>query len=168
MSGPQTRRHSFIPRFASGPGGSALPPPYEPSTGTRRNRRHRSQQPLPLYSTATALDLSRPGEESEHGASKVEHEFHLHSKGELAGRPWATLQLQARPPDTKQNHPIYHGGDPVQGDVKLDLARSQTITSVQLSVSEYGFPLSQVLSHDHDSFAGASSRVHLRRVTLPF
>ncbi|KAH6902825.1 hypothetical protein BKA70DRAFT_1434444 [Coprinopsis sp. MPI-PUGE-AT-0042] len=135
MSGPQTRRHSFIPRFVS-ESASGLPPPYEPA-GVRRNRRHHSQQPLPLYSTATALDLSRRADtvnDPEHGALKIKHEFHLSSKGEATGRPWVTLQLQARQPDTNQKYPKYHGGDPVQGEVKLDFVRSQTVNSVQLSL----------------------------------
>ncbi|KAH6912469.1 hypothetical protein BKA70DRAFT_1263907 [Coprinopsis sp. MPI-PUGE-AT-0042] len=135
MSGPQTRRHSFIPRFVS-ESASGLPPPYEPA-GVRRNRRHHSQQPLPLYSTATALDLSRRADtvnDPEHGALKIKHEFHLSSKVKplvahglrCSCRPGSLIQIKSTPSTTEAIQ--------FRVEVKLDFVRSQTVNSVQLSL----------------------------------
>ncbi|TFK28973.1 hypothetical protein FA15DRAFT_632925 [Coprinopsis marcescibilis] len=131
----QSRRHSLAPA-ALNVRDSYSPPAYHRDSGTsRRSGRRHSQQTLPAYSQATALDFGRrfeAGRDPHHGGQTQQHEYHLSSNDNEDG-PWATLSLLTRPSSSQKN-PRYYGGDMVAGVVELDLQRSLTVNSVTLTL----------------------------------
>ncbi|KAG2013075.1 hypothetical protein CC2G_010013 [Coprinopsis cinerea AmutBmut pab1-1] len=135
----QTRRHSFAPSAASNGRDSFIPPAYNSGRSGHRSRRRHSQQPLPAYAQATALEYRRQfnGNQDPQGGQTQEHEFHITSDSENDGRPWATMRLFTRSStgsSQKSHYPRYFGGDAIAGTVELDLDKSQTINSITLTL----------------------------------
>lgn len=141
------RRHSYIPTTLSTPAepsSSAQSPPAYQSTsrrhGSRSSRRH-SQQALPGYAQAVALELQRPGDDNSHGSiGRQQHEFYMLSGSRNDTRVWATLKVTSRATTSNssstQKVPKFFGGDQITGCVQLDLNRPQTINSITVSVSD--------------------------------
>src|SRR5690606_122004 len=152
------RRHSHVPTMSSLESGMS-PPSY--ISGRRRSSRRHSQQALPAYGQAVALDFQRSQglDEGVHGgASKQASEFYIRAGSGSDARIWATLKVESRASPTSGNSggvqkpPRFCGGDSITGTISLDLEKPLTVNSVTLSVSSYSSFVMVFLASDHCVF----------------
>ena len=79
---------------------------------------------LPIYSP----NLERP--QAGTGSLRSEHRYALPDK---SGRDWLSFQVKSRAAESK-HAPLYLEGDTIRGEVRLDLARAETLKGITITV----------------------------------
>jgi hypothetical protein len=83
-----------------------------------------TDQPPPAYSpTAT-----RPGT----GASNFRHK-HRYALQDKSGSDWVSFKVKSRAADPKHT-PLVFGGDIIEGEVQLNLAKAETLKDLTITV----------------------------------
>jgi hypothetical protein len=83
-----------------------------------------TDQPPPAYS-ATA---TRPGT----GASNFRHK-HRYALQDKSGSDWVSFKVKSRAADPKHT-PLVFGGDIIEGEVQLNLAKTETLKDLTITV----------------------------------
>lgn len=79
---------------------------------------------LPIYSP----NLRHPRAGT--GSLRSEHRYALRDK---SGRDWLSFQVKSRAAESK-HAPLYLEGDTIRGEVRLDLARAETLKGITITV----------------------------------
>ncbi|THH15562.1 hypothetical protein EW146_g4934 [Bondarzewia mesenterica] len=101
------------------------PPPYTPPT---RRRHPRSNIALPGYPAVSAS--ASTDSHSTLGTFRCQHRYSLETS---KGRPWVTLTVHSRSPNSNLL-PLFFERDIISGSISLDLAKPDSIRSINISI----------------------------------